>query len=378
MKLELDYRIKRYAKDDIHFKVNTSYALDAGILGVFGKSGTGKTSFLKAIAGLTSDTAYRIELDAITYSNIAAANNPCVYVGADSVLFDHIDVLANLTLVVKHSLSASQRCLDIDEVIHLCAIEHLLAQPIAALSSGERQRVIFARALLSGKKLLLLDEAFSALDWSARLYFIELIKKLKHQYDLRFILVSHSLKELALLCKHIWVLQEGCFVLQADVNTALDMMLLSDSKIQAYSESLFSVLDLKYLQDDALDAHLQVWQLLAVDAADAQTIFIRRSAQTQIEKMNASDKSILTSFVIDANRISLSYDKPTQTSMLNCIRGEVASIHDVGSGGEYLPSGVMIKLSVNGQALRALISKRSFIDMQIKIGDQIFALFKAI
>jgi ABC-type molybdate transport system ATPase subunit len=64
--------------------------------------------------------------------------------------------------------------------------------------------------------------------------------------------------------------------------------------------------------------------------------------------------------------------------MLNCIRGEVASIHDVGSGGEYLPSGVMIKLSVNGQALRALISKRSFIDMQIKIGDQIFALFKAI
>jgi ABC-type molybdate transport system ATPase subunit len=293
-------------------------------------------------------------------------------------LFDHIDVLANLKLVTRHSLSAPQRCLEIDEVINLCAIEHLLAQPIAALSSGEKQRVIFARALLSGKKLLLLDEAFSALDWSARLYFIELLKRLKNQYELRFILVSHSLKELSLVCKHIWVLQEGKFVLQADVNTALDMMLLSDNRVQAYSESLFSILALHYLHDDALDEQLQVWQLSASGAAEAQTVFIRGSSGVQRDREDALSKSMLTSFIVEANRISLCYEKPTQTSMLNCIQGEVTSIHDIGSGGAYLPSGVIVKLSVNGQALRALISKRSFIEMQIKRGDRIFALFKAI
>lgn len=410
MKFELNYHIKREAKNDIHFNLDTSYPIDAGILGVFGQSGTGKSSFLKALAGLAPRASYSIELDNTTYSNAVAADNPCVYVGADSVLFDHLDVLGNLKLVENHGKAAKERCLDIKELISLCAIEHLLSQPTAALSSGEKQRVIFARALLSGKKLMLLDEAFSALDWPARRYFIELLKTLKRQHKLRFILVSHSMRVLALVCQHIWVLQEGKFVWQADLNAALDKMMLcnnaventsaqtdstvhtnrygqfpnellyartNDTSVSVFSETLFSVIELSYLEDDSVDKQLQVWELPAHKNTPAQTILIRHNAEHASVKHSNVHNNVRASFLLDADRISLTFEKHTQTSMLNCIQGIVVGI-DEANEHSAISSGVMIRLNANGQILRALISKRSLIDMQIRTGDTIFALFKAL
>ncbi|MFT4787675.1 MAG: ABC-type molybdate transport system ATPase subunit [Paraglaciecola sp.] len=410
MKFELSYLIQRNSKPDIRFQMKQSYALNDGILGVFGQSGTGKTSFLKALAGLIPNASYSISLDNHHYQNIAAAKNPCVYVGADTVLFDHINVLANLTLVIKHSESASKRRLNLNEVVSLCAIDHLLEQPVVALSSGEKQRVVFARALLSGKQLILLDEAFSALDWSARLYFIELIKTLKTNHNISFILVSHSLKELALACKHIWVLQEGKFVLQADVNIALDTVILGIANVELdpqlkieknkkynaqnthfqtvdyqqnltmaeYSETLFSVLSMSYIKRDELDEQLEIWQLASFEEAPAQQIIKRCAMSDKLTSGNEAMLRNVSSIVIEADKISLTYEKNTQSSMLNCLDVTVIGIDEISTKSPGFPSGIVIKLSANGQIIRSFISKRSFVHMQINMDDNLFAIFKAL
>jgi ABC-type molybdate transport system ATPase subunit len=407
MKFALSYLIPRSSKADIHFQMKEAYAVDDGVLGIFGQSGTGKSSLLKALAGLIPNASYSISVDNHDYQNTNAANNPCVYVGADSVLFDHIDVQGNLTLVIKHSESASKRRMDLHEVSRICAIEDLLKQPIVALSSGEKQRVVFARALLSGKRLVLLDEAFSALDWPARLYFIALVKKLKALHGMRFIMVSHSLKELALACEHIWVLQDGKFMVQATVNTALDKINVSNVDIEInahippakhkqentsltaaeypqnltmpeYCESLFCVLNIAYIKKDELDDQLEIWQLPPFKDAPAQQIIKRCAHNAKVAYGNEVSLQNISNIVIEADKVSLTYDKHTQSSMLNCVDVTVIGIDEVSTKNASLPSGVIIKLSANGQVIRSLISKRSFAHMKINMGDHLFAIFKAL
>lgn len=375
MKFELSYFIQRSNKSDIRFNIKDSYSLDVGILGIFGQSGTGKTSLLKALAGLLPNASYAINLDDHNYQNVAAAHNPCVYVGADAVLFEHIKVLDNLKLVIKHSKFAVNSVMELEQVVSICAIEHLLQQPIIELSSGEKQRVVFARALLSGKRVILLDEALSALDWSARLYFIDLVKKLKNQYDIYFIMVSHSLKELALCCNDIWVLQEGTFILQAAANIAVDK--ISSSNVSEV-ENLFSVLDLSFIKKDELDEELEIWELSAHNDAPAQQIIKRCTSYQSVPLGKQAKVQGICSILIEAEKISLSYEKQTHSSMLNCIDVTVIGIDEAAKQNPNFASGTVISLNANGQILRSLISKRSFTNMQISVGDKLFAIFKAL
>ncbi|HEX4112447.1 MAG TPA: ATP-binding cassette domain-containing protein, partial [Stellaceae bacterium] len=95
--------------------------------------------------------------------------------------------------------------------------EHRFRYP-HQLSGGQRQRVALARALILKPKILLLDEPTSALDASVQADVIALLRRLRQEHGMTFMLVSHALAVVAALCERVAVMQEGRFVEEASAD----------------------------------------------------------------------------------------------------------------------------------------------------------------
>src|SRR3569623_3451514 len=131
---------------------------------LFGRSGAGKTSVLRAIAGLER-FAGCCRLDGEIWQDgarfLPAHRRAIGYVFLESSLFPHLSVRGNLEFGLKRARLAS--VIGFDDAVALLGLAPLLARAPDTLSGGERQRVALGRALLSQPRLLLLDEPLSAL-----------------------------------------------------------------------------------------------------------------------------------------------------------------------------------------------------------------------
>jgi molybdate transport system ATP-binding protein len=150
-----------------------------GVTGLFGPSGSGKTSLLRCLAGLDREALGRIlvgdqlwlDSDAGLFVPVHRRGVACVFQDGD--LFPHLSVEGNLRYAQRRARRAAPAR---KEVVDWLALEPLLSRGTTALSGGERQRVSLARALLSGPRLLLLDEPLSALDEVGRREIIALLE----------------------------------------------------------------------------------------------------------------------------------------------------------------------------------------------------------
>ena len=143
------------------------FSLDArftglpGVTAIFGRSGSGKTSIVNAVAGLLRPDHGRIAFDDFVLfdsqkrTNVPIHQRRVGYVFQDAQLFPHMTVRKNLTYGGNH---------DADRLIDILGLASLLDRRPAKLSGGERQRVALGRALMSNPRVLLLDEPLAALD----------------------------------------------------------------------------------------------------------------------------------------------------------------------------------------------------------------------
>ena len=151
------------------FHIEPSFQSDASVIGLFGASGSGKTSILHAIAGLNTPRSGLIKIQDQTWFdsnqkiNVSTQKRHVGLVFQDAQLFPHKTVKQNLLFSFKH-LSQQERHFEADYIIELLKLGHLLQRMPIKLSGGEKQRVALGRALLYSPKLLLLDEPLSALD----------------------------------------------------------------------------------------------------------------------------------------------------------------------------------------------------------------------
>jgi molybdate transport system ATP-binding protein len=394
-RLLLDYRLVREGREDLTFNVDLALTIGEGIVGILGDSGTGKSTLLKALAGLMNGANYQfsvhdnsenlhtyycgIDMGFATDSNrhriSSAAPNPFIYLGAESILFEHLSVAGNLALVQKQGAFAQNAKLSLNEVVDLCGIADLLQQKPSALSSGENQRVKFARALLSGKQCILLDEAFSALDWRTRQYFANLVVTLHHDYGFCFLMVSHSLRELAISCTHLIHLHNGQVARFEALDNMLDYFqhtsahksntnntpLAMKSHFEADLGDVFSLLEIK------VKSHDQQAKLLECVLLDTQN----ESNSLVVRSRYGLTLNSMHKLTIDADKVSLATSITNNTSMLNCLLGEVVTI-------DRQDSLVIVTLLIGNQKLRSAISIRSFEQLSIKHGDSLYALFKAL
>jgi molybdate transport system ATP-binding protein len=183
------------------------------VIGIFGSSGAGKTSLLEVVAGLRKPSSgfisvdERILTDVIAKIFLPSEYRGVGYVPQDLALFPHLSVRNNL--LYGHRPAACSPDINLAHVADILEIESLLNRPISDLSGGQKQRVAFARALLSSPRLLLMDEPLASLDHELKIKIIPYLKRIRDEFTIPMLYVSHSPDEVVELCDQVIVMRDG-------------------------------------------------------------------------------------------------------------------------------------------------------------------------
>jgi len=181
------------------------------LLALVGPSGSGKTSVLRALAGLLRPAQGHICLgdtvwfDAASGIDVPAEQRPVGMVFQHYALFPHLSALDNVRLALPDRAGA-------DQALRLLAdmqLDGLAGRKPHELSGGQRQRVALARALARAPALLLLDEAFAAVDQPTRQSLYDELVKLRARVSLPIVMVTHDLREARTLADRICILDAG-------------------------------------------------------------------------------------------------------------------------------------------------------------------------
>ncbi|AVZ86144.1 ATP-binding cassette domain-containing protein [Acinetobacter sp. WCHA45] len=193
------------------FDLDQRFQSDQSVIGLFGASGSGKTTILHSIAGLVTPQAGWIKIKNQTWFdqaqkiNLSTQQRRIGLVFQDAQLFPHKNVRQNLLFGFKH-IQPQQRQFEVDYIIELLKLEHLIERMPIKLSGGEKQRVALGRALLYSPQLLLLDEPLSALDAAHKAEIIPFFQSVKQELGIPMLYVSHDKSEIEQLTHEIWYL----------------------------------------------------------------------------------------------------------------------------------------------------------------------------
>ncbi len=197
-----------------HFTLAADTTLSARVTAIFGASGAGKTSLLELIAGLRRPAAGAVRIDGVALTDTAAhafvpAERRAIgYVPQESALFPHLSVRKNLLygFAEKRERPVGLTFAHVTDVLEISA---LADRAIDTLSGGERQRVALGRALLSAPRLLLLDEPLGGLDAPLRERLLPYLARVRDEFAIPMLYVTHSPDEVVALCDDVLVLAAG-------------------------------------------------------------------------------------------------------------------------------------------------------------------------
>ncbi|PDT13413.1 molybdenum ABC transporter ATP-binding protein [Rhizobium sp. M1] len=196
------------------FLLDAAFTSEGGVTALFGRSGSGKTSLIRIIAGLARPDEGRVILDGETLTETKAGRfvpkhrRHFGYVFQEARLFPHLSVRANLSYG-RWFAPRPARGESFDHVVDLLGIETLLDRSPAKLSGGEKQRVAIGRALLCSPRLLLMDEPLAALDEARKAEILPYLERLRDQTEIPIVYVSHSIAEVAQLANKVVVMRDG-------------------------------------------------------------------------------------------------------------------------------------------------------------------------
>lgn len=324
-----------------------------GVTALFGLSGSGKSSLINLVSGLINPDEGVIALNDRELFN--SAENVCVpinqrnigYVFQDARLFPHYTVNGNLRYGMKNTSKD-----EFNYIVELLGIGHLLKRYPITLSGGEKQRVAIGRALLTDPEILLMDEPLSALDLPRKRELMNYLERLSKEINIPILYVTHSLDELLRLAERV--------------------VLLTNGKVEAYDvlESIWeSPLFLPWKQENEQSAVLSLpvfmhnpsYKMTALSIGD-QHIWINQVEAQINEKVR---------ICIHSSDVSISLNKVEQSSIRNTLYGRIVKILE-------LENRVDLKLDIGGKHLWASISKWSFHDLALQLGQLVYAQIKAI
>jgi molybdate transport system ATP-binding protein len=199
--LQIDIALARRA-----YELRVGLALEAETIAVVGPSGSGKSSLLRAVAGLERPHRGRITLaedvwlDTEAGVRLSPEHRRVGYVPQDYGLFPHLTVAANVRFAAKRNRP---------DLLERLGIAHLANVRPPQLSGGERQRVALARSLAREPRVLLLDEPFGALDALTRIQVRDELSDELRTLGLPTLLVTHSFEDAVVLAHRIAVLDDG-------------------------------------------------------------------------------------------------------------------------------------------------------------------------
>ncbi|QEI05160.1 molybdenum ABC transporter ATP-binding protein [Pigmentiphaga aceris] len=331
-----------------------------GVSGLFGHSGSGKTTCLRCVAGLEKpDSGYlrvngEVWLDSDAGISLPTHKRPLGYVFQEPSLFPHLNVLRNLQFGQKR-VPTSQHQVQLEQATALLGIDHLLERMPAGLSGGERQRVGIARALLTSPRLLLMDEPLAALDLKRKREILPYLERLHDELDIPVIYVSHSPEEMARLADHLVVLDGGKVIASgpiADTLSRLDLPAARTDDASVVVEGTAGDFDTAY---GLLTVHLP-------ESNSTMRLVHARIATGQRVRL-----------AVKARDVSLTTSDQEGGSILNRLPVTVLEVAPAEN-----PDHVIVRLNAGGTLLLARITRYSSDRLAVVPGQALWAQIKAV
>lgn len=325
-----------------------------GISALIGPSGCGKTTLLRCIAGLEQGQGQLTFNDKVWQNEkyfLASYKRPLAYVFQEASLFSHLNVKENLLYAKKRADKCGPNQ-DYAHLIHLLALEPLLARQTNQLSGGERQRVAIARALLIQPRLLLMDEPLASLDAHRKQEILPYLLKLKNEFAIPIIYVSHDINEVTQLADYIITMDKGSVTAAGPLKETLNQI---EHPIQLGQES-------SSLIDACIVEKNQQWQLCKVRWGNEVLWLPDQGGEV--------DQSVRVQIL--ARDVSIALEKPVQSSISNLLSAEVKAIENKDTG----PT-VLVQLKINNDVILARLTRRSIHQLQLTVGTQVWAQIKS-
>lgn len=337
-------------------QINNSLPLQ-GVTALFGRSGCGKTTLLRAIAGLDRHANAQVQFaDTVwqqgnTFMPVHQRRIGMVF--QESSLLPHLTVKQNLLYGFNRLSKDTAIALQPEQVIQLLELTSLLQQAPEQLSGGQRQRVALGRALLSQPQLLLLDEPLASLDQQSRSEILPFLQRIASQTGIPMLLVSHQLDDVVKLADQLVLMKEGRIHSQGPLQQQLLQPELS-------AICAMSLLHAK--------SHGSTNHLLKLSIGQQQ---LQLPAPLHSDSANYSPTSYRLR--IQARDVALSLTPLNDSSVSNQLQVSISGFNSAPH-----PAETLVQLSLAGQPLQALLTKQSVERLSLQIGQQVYAQIKAV
>lgn len=348
------------------FSLDVEFTSEHRVTGVFGPSGAGKSSLLECIIGHRRAARGTIRfgdqtwLDSARGTFVAPERRDIGYVPQSGLLFPHLSARENIASGRRRADAHGPNFTKtFDAAVSVLELGAVLDQSVSVLSGGERQRVSLARALCSGPRLLVLDEPLASLDAALQRKLLPFLRRIREEFDVPMVLVSHSPLELQALADHVIAIREGRIIASGDPASVLS--------------------DRAVLVDDSEGQLRTVWMVNVVDpdrgatSEDGRTVVRLGDSHVRLVVRGAPPTAARSLLVgIPAEAVMIATQAPTGLSAANTVAATITQI-------QRRDDDVLIRLHVaDGHAsLMAALTRDSTSRLGLAVGDAVFAVVKA-
>jgi molybdate transport system ATP-binding protein len=308
----------------------------AGITGIFGESGSGKTTLLRCIAGLEGPTG----TEPVHRRRIG-------FVFQEPQLFAHLNVRKNIEYGMRRNPQAGN---SLAEVARLLEVDNLLDRSTKDLSGGEAQRVSIARVLCQSPRLILMDEPLSALDERRRNEVLPYLDRLHSETSVPIIYVSHNIDEICRLSDHLLVLDGGKIVAEGELQNTL------------------ARIDVPQLGGRNAGAVINATQR-RYDSEFDLTLFEFSGGEVWVPGRHESSAVRLR---VSASNISISRVPAETSTILNILPAVIEAT------ARETTATALVQLRLGDELLVARITRRSLQQLQLGVGEQVYAQVKSV
>ncbi len=338
------------------FTLDVQFRAPPGVTVLFGRSGSGKTSIVNAVAGLLMPdegrivTGERVLLDTAAGVRLKPHRRRLGYIFQEGRLFPHLTVRQNLGYGAWFAPKGAARA-DLAQVVDLLGLGALLERRPAALSGGEKQRVAIGRALLAAPQLILADEPLAALDEARKAEILPYFERLRDSVSVPILYVSHSASEVARLATTVVALEAGRVIAQGPAAEVLGNPAV--------------------LPAGAREAGAVLLARVVAHHADGLSELSAGGIPLLLPRVAAHPGASLR-IRIAAHDVILARTRPEGLSALNILPG---TIHEIRPGGG---PGAIVAIDTAAGRVLSRVTRRSAAALGLAVGQEVHAVVKAV
>ena len=313
---------------------------------ILGPTGAGKTLLLEMIVGFHSPDSGEIWINGENVTDSPPEKRKVGFVYQDYMLFPHMTVRENVEFGLKmHGIPPVERKKAANDVLELTGLMRLRDRFPNTLSGGEQQKTALARALIIKPKVLLLDEPLSALDVSTQKRLRGELKRLHEELRITTVHVTHDQVEAFVLADRLAVMRDGAIVQTGSPEEVFHKP--RDDYVARFVgfENLF---DGEVVENQKNVAKIDIGGVII---------------EAVTEKVGKCVVGVRPDDIIVSKRLF-------KSSVRNTLKGAITDFVDMDAFASLI-------VSVGNSSFAALITKRSFLEMRLKKGSEVYLSFKA-